>query len=359
MRIVNVILTSVNGGAEKVFLDYCKILKERLDHDVYAIIKEDAPYDKKLDEIGVKYKKIKNKFGYHDIFAINSIKKALIEFDAQATISHAGRGSILTRKAIKKTKKDIHETCVNHSYNIKRSVGADMVFCVNKEIFYKVVDSGQDPKKAVIIHNATEIDKNLDNFKPNKVDFDKKEIIIGMLSRLDKNKGFLETLEAFNQISQNKTNKNFKLLIAGSGPFKKEIDEKIQQLNLQNKVEFYGWVEDIREFFNKIDIFLFPSLRNETFGISLIEAIRSSTPVICSNDFGPREIVRPDKDGIVVELDPAEKLSDRIYEAVTNLANNEEKAKEMTKSAYERLLKRFSFDNLEMNLKDLFGKIEK
>lgn len=356
MKIVNIILTSVNGGAEKVFLDYCKVLKERLGHDVYAIIKKDAPYAQELDKIGVKYHKISNKFGYHDPLAINSIKKALIEFDAQVTISHAGKASILTRKAIKKSKKKIYETCVNHSNNVKRSIGANMVICVNKNIFYQVIDRGQNPKEAVIVHNAIEIEESEQKFNASKINFEKDEIILGMMSRIDRYKGYIPAIHALKKLNHN-SNKKFKLKIAGSGDFQEEIQNEITNFELENHVEFCGWVKEKKEFFDKIDVFLLPS-DNETFGLTLLEAITNNVPTISSNTDGAKEIIRPDQDGIMVDLQPSESFPDRIAKSIEDLTKNEEKAKKMAKSAHERLLKRFSFDNLEMNLRDLFGGIE-
>ena len=43
MKIVNIILTSQNGGAEQAFIDYLSALK-KLGHTNIAILKEDAPY---------------------------------------------------------------------------------------------------------------------------------------------------------------------------------------------------------------------------------------------------------------------------------------------------------------------------
>ncbi len=360
MKIVNIILTKVNGGAEKVFLDYCKVQKQRLNHDVYAIIHEDAPYSNDLDKIGVKYKKISNKFGYHDIFAINAIKDALIEFEADGAVSHAGKASILARKAIKKAKrktgKQIYEICVNHSNNVKRSIGADMVICVNKNIFYKVIDSGQDPKNTAMIHNAIEIDPKQDKFDSKSINFSKKELIIGMMGRIDQYKGYSQAILALKKLNQD-SSKAFKLKIAGTGDFQSNLEQQIQDLGLENHVEFKGWIDDKKKFFDEIDLFLFPS-DNETFGLALVEAIANSTPVITSNTDGAKEIIRPNVDGIIVDLKPNETFSDRIADAISNLTKDEEKAKEMAKNAYERIVKRFSFDNLEMNLRDILGKTE-
>ena len=349
MKILNVILTSVNGGAEKVFLDYCEVLQE-LGHEVFAVVKDDAPYTKKLEELGVKYHTTKNKFGYYDPFTISNIKKAIKDLEIQATISHAGKASILTRKAIKRSKKRIYECCVNHSNNVKRSIGADLIINVNKNIFYKTIDSGQDEDKSVIIHNAIKVKE----IAARKIDFNKKEIVIGMMARLDRHKGFIEALDAL-KILQDQGHHKFKLLIAGSGFFKESIEERIANNKLQDRVSFSGWIENPEDFFQKIDIFLFPSIKNETFGIVLLEAMQSHTPIICSDDFGPREVVRDQKDGLIAALDPIDSFSQRISDKILLLVANPEQASQMTKNAHQRLLKRFSFDNLKMNLQGIFG----
>ena len=59
MRIVNIILTSVNGGAEQAFIDYLVALKN-LGHEILAVTKLDAPYADEVEKLGIKVKKITN-----------------------------------------------------------------------------------------------------------------------------------------------------------------------------------------------------------------------------------------------------------------------------------------------------------
>lgn len=348
MRILNVILTSVNGGAEKVFLDYCQNLQE-LGHEVFAIIKADAPYADKLDKLGVKYTKTTNKFGYYDFFAINDIKKAIDDYAIEATISHAGKASVLTRKAIKKSKKRIYQCCVNHSNNIKRSIGADLVINVNKNIFYKTIDSGQDSDKSVIINNAVAVKET----SPGKINFDKDIIAIGMMSRLDPHKGYLKMLAVIKNLNKN-SSKKFILKIAGDGDYKKIISEHAQRLNISENIEFLGWIDNKKQFFNQIDIFALPS-DNETFGLVILEAFNHHVPVIASDTDGAKEIIRHEQEGLLINLKPESQFIDNISRAINHLTENPEQARKITVNAHQRLLKRFSFDNLKMNLRDIFG----
>ena len=73
MKIAHIILTSQNGGAEKVFIDYIGILKN-IGHENFAIIKNDAPYFSKLENLKIKTQKIVNKFGYYDFLASKKLK---------------------------------------------------------------------------------------------------------------------------------------------------------------------------------------------------------------------------------------------------------------------------------------------
>ena len=173
MKILNIILTSVNGGAEQVFIDYSAVFKN-LGHQVLTITKTDAPYANKVEDLGIEVKKITNKFGYYDIFAVKKIQKIIEEFDADIVISHAGRSMALARKAIKKiTAKKVFFIAVNHSMNVKRSLGADLIFSVNREIFYRTVQGGQDEAKSFIIPNALDLSDMLEDSAP--IDLREKE----------------------------------------------------------------------------------------------------------------------------------------------------------------------------------------
>ena len=101
MKIAHIILTSQNGGAEKVFIDYIGLLKN-IGHDNFAIIKDDAPYFSKLENLNIKTQKISNKWGYHDFFAIKKIKDFLQENQIDIVIAHAGKSMVLAHKARKK-----------------------------------------------------------------------------------------------------------------------------------------------------------------------------------------------------------------------------------------------------------------
>ena len=61
-------------------------------------------------------------------------------------------------------------------------------------------------------------------------------------------------------------------------------------------------MKDKKEFYDEIDIFLLPSIR-ETFGLVILEAMQYGKPIISSDCNGPHEIITSNKDGILVPID--------------------------------------------------------
>ena len=356
MKIVNIILTSQNGGAEQAFLDYASALKN-LGHEILAVIKDDAPYTDKVEELGIEVKKVKNTFSYHDIFTSLSIKKILEEFDADATLSHAGRSIVVTRRAIKKIKhKKIVEIAVNHSMNVKRSIGADIILSVNQPIFFKTIDSGQSPDSSFSIPNAISMKNAIET--TSKINLAEKEVItIGVMGRLDEAKGFIYAIKALKEL-EGLSDKKFKLKIAGLGPQETELRELANTLDLKDKIEFLGWIEDRKEFFTSIDIFCMTSKR-ETFGLVLLEAMKYRTPIISTDADGPREILTNESDSLIVNLEPEKNIEENLAKSIIRLTSETDLANLFIERSFKKLKEKFSYASLENRLKYIVGSCKK
>lgn len=354
MKIVNIILTSQNGGAEQAFLDYSSALKN-LGHEVVAILKADAPYSAEVEKLGITVKKIENKFGYYDFFAVSNIKKILAETAADLVVSHISRATVLTRKAVKKIKnKKVFQIAVNHSGNVKRSIGADIVFSVNQRIFFDTVEKGQNAERSFVIPNAIDLSDALEALPKASLQ-GKEKITIGTIGRLDRSKGFdyvIKSLKNLEKISD----KNFVLKIAGDGYYEPVLRNLVKELELEEKVEFLGWIKNKKEFFDSIDIFCLPS-KNEPFGIVILEAMKFAKPIISTDADGPREILTHEKDALVVALEPQTNTEERIASAVVRMVNEPELMNELVKNAALKLRERYSYKALEKRLGEIVGKV--
>lgn len=108
----------------------------------------------------------------------------------------------------------------------------------------------------------------------------KDELVLGHVGRFtyEKNQSFLlDVLKKYVDIVE-----NVKLILVGDGNQLKNVKVKAESLGLKDKIIFTGSQNNINEYMNMFDIFLFPSLY-EGLGIVGIEAQASGLPVIASD----------------------------------------------------------------------------
>jgi glycosyltransferase involved in cell wall biosynthesis len=139
-----------------------------------------------------------------------------------------------------------------------------------------------------------------------------KKFTIGFTSRIEKEKGIYELLQA-TKILQ-KTPINF--IIAGKGRESNKVQLYINNNKLQKTVHFVGFQKDISHILQKVDAVILPS-DHEGLGLTLIEALKMGIPIIGTNTGGIPEILKNGYNGILIEKDPKD-ISDKIYNLYIN-----------------------------------------
>ncbi|BAD85080.1 glycosyltransferase, family 4 [Thermococcus kodakarensis KOD1] len=125
------------------------------------------------------------------------------------------------------------------------------------------------------------------------------------------------------------------LLVAGSGSMLPVLRNKAKLLGISNRVKFLGTVSYsiLPLYYRASDVFVLPSL-SEAFGIVLLEAMASGTPVVGTKVGGIPEIV--DGCGMLVPPGNARALSSAINEILNN-QNLERKLGKLGKRRVERV----------------------
>ena len=93
-------------------------------------------------------------------------------------------------------------------------------------------------------------------------------------------KNHIFLLEVFEKITQK--DENAVLFLVGEGELREEIEKKIKELNLQNKVVLTGRRKDVVRFLQMFDLFLFPSVY-EGLPVSMVEAQCTGLPCLISS----------------------------------------------------------------------------
>lgn len=94
--------------------------------------------------------------------------------------------------------------------------------------------------------------------------------IIGAAGRLDGQKNFSSLVKAVALVES----KDFRIIIAGEGAEREELERLIIEKNVQDNISLIGYVEDMIDFYKSIDAFICTSVY-EGFGLVLAEAILS------------------------------------------------------------------------------------
>ncbi len=142
-------------------------------------------------------------------------------------------------------------------------------------------------------------------------------------------------IEALGKLDRELQNK-LRLTIVGDGPEKANLEARVRELELENKVFFAGWVkqEQTKEFYRKADIFCFPSIR-EFGGAVVMEAMAGGLPCIVADYGGIGEYVTPET-GFKIEPVSREFLMQEVSEKIKLLVEDEPLRSNMSAKAIER-----------------------
>jgi len=166
-------------------------------------------------------------------------------------------------------------------------------------------------EKIKVIYNGIKADNYKDSIKP----INSNKIVIGTAGRLSKEKGHSRFLDVC--LSLKKRNLPVKVKIAGAGPEEKALKEKTKRLNLENYVDFVGFIEPFRNFLKEVDIFVLPSFY-EGFGYVLIEAMAAKKPVVSFDIGAAKEIICHGENGYLIPDGDLELMANKLEDLTIN-----------------------------------------
>lgn len=171
--------------------------------------------------------------------------------------------------------------------------------------------------KLVVIYNGIGVDKiNAGrNWKPLKKDI----YNIVYVGRLDCCKGVDLLLKAINTVKEKYP---IKVSIVGDGPEKESLKKLSKQLEISDITTFYGQQKEVIPFLKAASIFVYPSICQEVFGISIVEAMAFGIPCISNAVGGIPEIIENGKSGFLCETISSENLAEKLDRVLYLIQNS-------------------------------------
>jgi glycosyltransferase involved in cell wall biosynthesis len=125
----------------------------------------------------------------------------------------------------------------------------------------------------------------------------------------------------------------------GEDEYKREVLEYIVDHGMENRFSFLGWRNDVPAILKATDIFCHPAFI-EAFGMVILEAMASGTPVIATKVGEIPRMVEQDVSGVLIEAGDVRALAS----AITDLAADTTLRERMGEAGLKRVRDQHSLD---------------
>lgn len=201
----------------------------------------------------------------------------------------------------------------------------DHVIAISKPVEGSLIVDFRVPKSRVsTIFNAIDINDLVTRYHNKNPDVIRQELnlpkgnkVIGIVARVVQDKGHEYFLRAANKLISTSF-PDIKILIVGDGPYLNNTKKLVKKLGLNSSVRFLGNIDDITYALSVIDIFVLPAVWREGFGLSIIEAMAVSKPVIVTNIWALNELVHNRVNGLLVEPRNVDELANAMHELLSD-----------------------------------------
>ena len=263
-----------------------------------------------------------------DVFSARKLAKFVIEKNIEIIHAHIARDYPVAALASKLSKIPLvltrHLTFPLNSLHRLTFRQTTKVIAVSKGVEKSLLSNNIiAAEKIALVYNG--VDTNI--FEQTAKDSDKrKEIrckfapnakfLIGTIGELREHKGQEDFIRAAAIIAGKFDNVKFLIVGADNSEnrdYQIYLENLVGELNLQNKIIFTGWQENMPAFFSALDVFV-SAARSEPFGLVIAEAMASAKAIVATETDGAKELLINGKTGKIVPVKEPLRLAKAVIE---------------------------------------------
>lgn len=241
-------------------------------------------------------------------------------------------------------------TVLGYDHSLKNAIkfgieGSDVVTSVSKSLAEQTTDIIETDKTIIPIYNfVRENEFPTKHSMPTESDIKLKacygieaeEKVIIHVSNFRTVKRIDTVIETFAKIHQKLPSK---LILLGDGPQLMDMKAKARELDIEDAVLFLGKQNWVSEFYQISDLVLLLS-EKESFGLTLLEAMKSGVLPIGSTAGGIKEVIKHNETGFIVNIGDSDTASTYALQLLTD----DELYKKMQQQMLYDVAERFSSD---------------
>lgn len=211
-----------------------------------------------------------------------------------------------------------------------------------------------DEEKYEVINSLIDVNEIPKNIKI--LPFESKDkIIIGTAGRLHPQKGQEYLIEAFKSIANKYP--NALLYIYGSGELEGHLRDIVGDNNLNDRIFFKGYTNNLYGSLSEMDIYVMPSMWEGGAPISVLSSMAVGLPIISTNVGGIDEFITDGDEGLLIDVNDKNKVANKLEKAIESLINDKDKAKKLGANAKTKLYNNFAADKIAKKYEHLCFKL--
>ena len=181
----------------------------------------------------------------------------------------------------------------------------DAIFVTTRETAAEAVAFGFKQGSIKLLGNGVDINvfrprtENEKQLMKDKLGLTKNRTVV-FVGRLSKEKNISGLLHSWHQ-AYSASLEDWKLVIVGDGPERRELENNAMKLNIADSVLFVGMQTNVSEWLGASDVYVLSSF-NEGLSNTLLEAMASGLPAVVTSVSGSVELIKETESGFVVEV---------------------------------------------------------
>jgi glycosyltransferase involved in cell wall biosynthesis len=242
---------------------------------------------------------------------------------------------------------------------------ANHYIAVSHSLRREQITRGMDPTKITTIHNGFDLDNfNIEASQNHRYSSIKKEyglpddaILLVLVALIRPRKGVEVIIRAVNNL-KNRFPKVFLVIVGDDNIsedplYGRKLRELVSTLEIESRVIFTGFREDVISILKQSDLMILPSLFGEGSPMVILEAMAMGLPAIASDIEGVPEIVCDGVNGFLVKPGDADGLSDKII----SVLSREDLLETVKNNAMQTIKKKFNSKIQAKKIESIYKKV--